>query len=201
MQKYLLKVCFLSQFDMYFIFYVIFEHNIIKYFQPLIIMKIYFTTLVLLLLAIFNFNIVHATQPQNVTTTIFSILSYVNLENSSPLICTINNSSLADQLIKKAPPQNKYRLKNISNNDLKKNNCNVIIFSTFSPREEQTILNLYSNTPVLSISTNNAQCEEGSAICLYRKKNQISFKINLESVNQSKVSIDPRVLLLAKEAE
>ena len=35
----------------------------------------------------------------------------------------------------------------------------------------------------------------------YKKNKHLSFKINLESLSQSKVHIDPRVLLLAKPSE
>ena len=165
-------------------------------------MKLFFYFFIFLFLVVFNIKITtHAAQPKNIANTIFSILSYVNLETKSPLICTINNPSLSGQLVKNKLPQSKYQLKNINTTDIKKSNCNVIIFSTVSPKEEQSILNSYVNFPTLSISTNNISCEEGSAICLYQNKDQISFKINLESVNQSKIAIDPRVLLLAKESE
>jgi hypothetical protein len=143
----------------------------------------------------------HATPPQNTENTIFSILSYVKLGTNTPLICTVNKPSLHNQLLKSKHSQHKYKLKNISISDIKNNNCNVIIFSTLSAKEEKSILNSDVNFPALSISTNNINCEEGSAICLYNKGNQTAFKINLESVNQSKVSIDPRILLLAKESE
>ena len=145
--------------------------------------------------------VVHAAQPSNTATTIFSILSYVKLETHTPLVCTINKISLYNQLLTNKDSQNKYIIKNINISDIKNNNCNVIIFSTLSPKEEKSILNSYVTFPALSISTNNINCEEGSAICLYNKGIQISFKINLESVNQSKVFIDPRILLLAKESE
>ncbi|WP_081403368.1 YfiR family protein [Acinetobacter equi] len=137
----------------------------------------------------------------NTANTIYSILSYVKINTPSPMICTLNNPPLSDQLTKASNSYNKYRIKNVSISEIKKTNCNVIIFSGSTPKEEQFILNSHVTFPALSISTNNLHCEVGSAICLYKKKNQISFKINLESVNQSRVYIDPRILLLAKESE
>lgn len=161
-----------------------------------------FLLLLLFFFSVFNFtNTANSAQPQNTVSTIFSILSYVKWKSTTPLICIINNPALTKQFTTNLNTYNKYQVKTLSVNDLKRTQCDTIIFSTFTAKEEQLILNTYVNFPALSISTNNTQCEEGSAFCLYRKNNQVSFKINLGSVNQTKVHIDPRVLLLAKDSE
>lgn len=83
--------------------------------------------------------------------------------------------------------------------DLKQTSCQAIVFSNLSPREEQNILNSTVRYPALSISTTNSACELGSVFCLYQKKNQqYSFRVNMQSLTQSQVHIDPRVLLLGK---
>ncbi|MFW2735488.1 YfiR family protein, partial [Acinetobacter baumannii] len=48
---------------------------------------------------------------------------------------------------------------------------------------------------------NNPESEVGSIFCLYNQNNYTTFKVNLDALSHSKVHIDPRVLLLAKNAE
>ena len=142
-----------------------------------------------------------AAQNQSVPNIVYSILSYAKWSKASPSICIINNHELADKFLAAQTSFQNYKIINLNISNLKSTQCDSIVFSTFSSREEQQILNSTVNFPSLSISTNNSQCEEGSAFCLYRKNQQLSFKINLESLSRSKVHIDPRVLLLAKQAE
>ena len=53
----------------------------------------------------------------------------------------------------------------------------------------------------LTFSSNNTECELGSAFCLYQNKTRTPFKVNLASLSQSQARVDPRVLLLAKSTE
>ena len=89
----------------------------------------------------------------------------------------------------------------IQSNEIKTSACQILIFSTLSPKEEQYLLNTAATFPALSISTNNAECEIGSAFCLYKRSQNFAFKVNLESLTQARVHVDPRVLLLAKSVE
>lgn len=165
-------------------------------------MKLNLHFFLIFLLTVFGFiHTANAVQSPNTVNTIFSILSYVKWNSPTPVICIIDNPALAKQFTINISTYNKYKAKNVSVQELKKSQCNIVIFSTFSANEEQLILNTSVTFPALSISTNNTQCEVGSAFCLYKKNNQILFRVNLESVNQTKVHIDPRVLLLAKEPE
>lgn len=160
--------------------------------------KIKFT----LLLSVFLSTACFANTTSSVPTIIFSILSYAKWQKPSPSICVINNQDLTNKFMSVLPSsRNSYKISNITTADLRNTNCNAIVFSTLTATEEQYLLNNVVNFPALSISTNNTQCEEGSAFCLYRKNQQLSFKVNLESVSQSQVHIDPRVLLLAKQGE
>ncbi|MFX7253454.1 YfiR family protein, partial [Acinetobacter baumannii] len=59
----------------------------------------------------------------------------------------------------------------------------------------------YPYRSLLSLSINNPECEVGSIFCLYNQNNYTTFKVNLDALSHSKVHIDPRVLLLAKNAE
>lgn len=145
----------------------------------------------------------HAFPMQSSEVVTFSILSYANWKNgiTTPNLCVIDNNNLANQF-KATQQQNgyKYHIVAATLSGLDKSSCNILFFSTLTPKTEQKILNSYS-TPPLSFSSNNTSCEIGSAFCLYRKNNRTSFKVNLSSLSETEVHVDPRVLLLAKSAE
>lgn len=137
----------------------------------------------------------------NVSRTTYSILSYAKWSTPAPAICVINNPSLTRDFQNNEPQSVNYKISSVKTEDIKHSACQILVFSTLSPKEEQTLLNTAVDFPALSISTNNAECEIGSTFCLYSRNQNTAFKINLESLTQSKVHIDPRVLLLAKSAE
>ena len=77
----------------------------------------------------------------------------------------------------------------------------VKILATLGPAIfKKNIINNLKDAP-LSFSSNNEECEIGSAFCLYQRPTRTSFKVNLTSLSHSKAHVDPRVLLLAKSTE
>lgn len=144
---------------------------------------------------------IYAAPTSNIYSTSFAILSYAKWPNPVPEICVVNNPSFAQQLINHLPANASYKISNIQSQQIKNTNCTALFFSTLSDQEEQHLLNTAVTFPALSISTNNNNCEIGSAFCLYKKGSNYTFKVNMESLSQSKIHIDPRVLLLAKTAE
>jgi hypothetical protein len=156
----------------------------------------------LLIVSVFFSTFTFASTPSNVPTIVYSILSYAKWQKTNPTVCIVNNQELTNKFNNTPTTStNNYKITNIAATELRNTACNAIVFSTLSPKEEQYLLNNVINFPALTISTNNSQCEEGSAFCLYKRNQQLSFKVNLESVSQSRVHIDPRVLLLAKHGE
>lgn len=133
--------------------------------------------------------------------TSLAILSYAKWPTSTPEICVINNNAFAQQLKSRLSSESPYKISNKQSTELRSSNCSVIFFSNLSDKEEQHLLNTAVTYPALSISSNNLNCETGSAFCLYKKKQSYAFKINMESLTQSRIHIDPRVLMLAKPAE
>ena len=77
----------------------------------------------------------------------------------------------------------------------------VVYFTTTTPQQQQNLIQAYPSRSLLSLSINNPACEIGSIFCLYNKKTSSTFKINLDALSYSKVHIDPRVLILAKNTE
>lgn len=152
---------------------------------------------------LFNISPAHAISTHNIFVTTFSILSYAKWHTSvqTPSFCVIDNHSLANQFKTVSQQYNQnYQIHSIGLNDLNSTTCQVIFFSTLTPQQEQSTLNNQAQ-PALSFSNNNIACEVGSAFCLYKRNQLTSFKVNLDSLSQSKVRIDPRVLLLAKPVE
>ncbi|ENU93435.1 hypothetical protein F971_00945 [Acinetobacter vivianii] len=132
-----------------------------------------------------------------------SILSYSKWTNTSrPSICVIDNSEAASQFqINIRQLAYDYQVQAVSAKDFPKTECHVAYFTTTSPQQQQNLIQSYPSRSLLSLSTNNPACEVGSIFCLYNKRTYSTFKVNLEALSYSKVHIDPRVLLLAKNAE
>ncbi|OTG80987.1 hypothetical protein B9T33_07490 [Acinetobacter sp. ANC 5054] len=145
--------------------------------------------------------VIYANPASNIFSTTFSILSYAKWETDTPKFCIVNNANSVKDFKKYAPAHSNYIISSIQVANIKSNHCQILFFSNLSAKEEQNILNSHVSFPALSISSNNSECENGSAFCLYRKKQNFAFKINMESLTQSQVHIDPRVLLLAKASE
>lgn len=142
-------------------------------------------------------------QPQlNLPATTLTILSYVRWNTPNPVsLCILNNSNLANQFIQvNQQIKSSYKIQTVNLIELNKTMCNAVFFSTYTPREEQNIINNLRNSP-LTFSSNNLECELGSAFCLYQQNTRTSFKVNLTSLSQSEAHVDPRVLLLAKSTE
>lgn len=155
----------------------------------------------LLICAVLFSSSLPAAPTASLYSTVFSILSYAKWNTAAPAVCAVNNPPLAQQLLINAPDHSNYRISAIQSNEIKTSACQILIFSTLSPKEEQHLLNTAATFPALSISTNNAECEIGSAFCLYKRSQNFAFKVNLESLTQARVHVDPRVLLLAKSVE
>jgi len=132
-----------------------------------------------------------------------SILSYSKWTNTTrPSICVIDNSEAANHFqLNIRQLAYDYQVRAVSAKDFPKTECHVAYFTTTSPQQQQNLIQSYPSRSLLSLSTNNPACEVGSIFCLYNKRTYSTFKVNLEALSYSKVHIDPRVLLLAKNAE
>ena len=95
--------------------------------------------------------------------TSLAILSYAKWPTNTPEICVVNNNPFAQQLKNNLPADSPYKVSNKHSSELRSSNCTVLFFSNLSDKEEQNILNTAVNYPALSISSNNLNCETGSA--------------------------------------
>ncbi|WP_173911423.1 YfiR family protein [Acinetobacter sp. Marseille-Q1618] len=152
---------------------------------------------------LFFSNFSQANSTHNIYMMTLSILSYAKWNDPTPTLCVTENQNAAKQFLFYLKQQNSpFSVKNISYDEIKIENCDAIYFSNTSPSVEQKLLNSTAKQSVLSFSSNNHACEIGSVFCLQSTKNgNTIFKVNLDSLARSKVHVDPRVLLLAKNSE
>lgn len=153
------------------------------------------------LLVFSNFSIANSTH--NIYMMTLSILSYVKWNNPPATLCILENNYVTQQFSSYLKSQNlAFTVKDINSNDVKSTNCDAIFFSNTTPAIEQKLINIALTQSILSFSTSNNECEIGSVFCLNNAKNgNTVFKVNLDSLARSKVHVDPRVLLLAKNSE
>lgn len=163
--------------------------------------------LVFIILIFFSVGMVQQSFAQSNKQTVYglslAILSYSKWDNvQRPILCVIDNSyattqfrNLNDQL------EYDFRIKAVSASTFLHTDCHAAFFSTTPVYEQQQLISKYHLESLLSISNNNPNCEIGTIFCIYTEKQKVSFKVNLDTLGHSKIRIDPRVLLLAKNEE
>ena len=152
---------------------------------------------------LFCCNYSSANSSHNIFMMTLSILSYAKWNTPNPELCVVDNASYANQFsayIKsnKSP----FNISAIHSADLKNRHCDAVFFSNTSAQTEQALIGKSLNSSILSFSSSNSECEIGSVFCLSTTKTGTTiFKVNLDSLAQSKIHVDPRVLLLAKNSD
>lgn len=144
-----------------------------------------------------------ANSSQNIYMMTLSILSYARWNTPTPTLCVIENTQAANAFLQSTKSQNiSFDVKNISEDQLANKSCDAVFFHQTTPDNEQKLINRSYNKSILTFSNNNSECEIGSVFCLYTSKSgNTLFKVNLDSLAKSKIHIDPRVLLLARNRE
>ncbi|MCF9035469.1 YfiR family protein [Acinetobacter nectaris] len=132
----------------------------------------------------------------------FSILSYVKWDSENQVFCILNNEQVASNFSKYASDNHySYKVYSISDKHLSKSPCSIIFFTSNIPTQQQNILlNKNLNNIPISFILDNSDCDTSIIFCIYRRKEDFTFNVNLDALSQSHIHIDPRVLLLVKEA-
>lgn len=162
------------------------------------------TTKILCLGALLSLSIFsHANSPHNIYMITLSIMSYTKWTSQPPSLCIVDNPSISEHFSNTVKQQkNQIIIKSIKSHELSKEECSAVFLSNLTPYNEHKLISSTYNSPVLSFSINNPECEIGSIFCLNSLKNgNTLFKVNLDSLAKAKIHIDPRVLLLAQRAE
>lgn len=144
-----------------------------------------------------------ANSSHNIFVMTLSILSYAKWNTPSPELCVADNPNYATQFSNYAKSnKSSFSVNAIHATDLKSRHCDAVFFSNITAQAEQTLIDKSLNSTILSFSSNNAECEIGSVFCLSTNKTgNTIFKVNLDSLARSKIHVDPRVLLLAKNSD
>jgi hypothetical protein len=172
--------------------------------------------LVMLLLLGFCASASHATTPsaapvsasttkhEEVARMVLGILSYTKWQPPQTVIhlclvaptryaALLENISLPDNGPKLIVSKQNYDVSTLNSH------CDVIYFGDISPIQQQKVLGVRQNRPVLTISELNSNCDLGSIFCLDVESSPVSFKVNLDALAQSGVHINPNVLLLGRK--
>lgn len=139
----------------------------------------------------------------NVYSLTLAILSYSKWPNQiTPTLCVIDNPSVTQAFQNQVKQSTyTYQIQGLTSATFPKSQCQAVFFSNISPQQQQNLINAYPQRSLLSFSDNNPDCETGSIFCLYTQRGLTTFKVNLDALSHSQVHIDPRVLLLARNAE
>lgn len=176
----------------------------------------FFRALCVLCLLGFNSGLLYAATPtqndnnlnhhknEDVARMVLGILSYTRWQPPQTVIqlCIVAPTRYAGLLDKITLPDNGPKLLiSKQNYDVGVLNaqCDVIYFGDISPTQQQKVLSVRQNRPVLTISELNSNCELGSIFCLDAESSPVSFKVNLDALAQSGVHINPNVLLLGRK--
>ncbi|WP_353851311.1 YfiR family protein [Acinetobacter sp.] len=152
---------------------------------------------------LFCCNYSWANSSHNIFVMTLSILSYAKWNTPSPELCVADNPNYATQFSNYAKSnKSSFNVNAIHATDLKSRHCDAVFFSNITAQAEQTLIDKSLNSTILSFSSNNTDCEIGSVFCLSTNKTgNTIFKVNLDSLARSKIHVDPRVLLLAKNSD
>jgi hypothetical protein len=77
-------------------------------------------------------------------------------------------------------------------------NCDALYLGAMTDARRQRLGVELTGRPVLVISEEDFECEVGSMFCLNIRENQVSFRVNLDSLARSGVHVHPAVLQLGR---
>lgn len=146
---------------------------------------------------------ISAKHSHDMYTLTLSIMSYTKWNTAKPIFCILEDH-IATAAFQKYSNQEKqpYIITPITESNIAETHCDALFLTNQTPKELQNNILSSNFKPFrLSITTNNNECEGEVIFCLYKRKNTYSFSVNLDALSKSKLHIDPRVLLLAKNME
>ncbi|WP_223851399.1 YfiR family protein [Cupriavidus pauculus] len=76
--------------------------------------------------------------------------------------------------------------------------CDALYVGTVSDARRKRLADELAGKPVLVIAEEDFECEAGSMFCLNIRDNQVSFRVNLDSIARSGIHVHPGVLQLGR---
>lgn len=140
------------------------------------------------------------TKQDEVARIVWGILSYTQWQppQHTPHLCVVGETPFASAL--EHTMQAPFSMEKISYDiNAISSRCDAVYFGDITDIQQQKIINVRQNRPLLTISELNSDCTRGSIFCLNLTSTPVSFKVNLDSLAQSGVHINPNVLLLGRK--
>ena len=129
------------------------------------------------------------------------IISYTRWPSLSgpPVLCIFSSSAVSATLADSADQAKPYQAVIVhTEQDALSARCDALYFGTEPPERQQQIVNRFQNHPLLTIAEQNTDCVVGSAFCLQRNAERVTFSVNLDALARSGVRVNPDVLMLAR---
>lgn len=144
----------------------------------------------------------------NVAQVVAGILSYARWPEGGerehgPVLCIVEPTAYADVLMAHAhqarnPGLSVIRVQAQEITGQAQPPCGTVYIGELEAAEHAALLRHLVGKPVLTISENTAQCNDGSLFCLRISDVLVAFEVNLDSVARSGIRINPQVLKLAR---
>ncbi len=111
--------------------------------------------------------------------------------------CLIGDSALHDRLTDHILPDGRsLQFSRIAPGQFTPTTCDIALIGRISRADERRIIIEAGDAPVLTITDADPGCTRGSMICWNLGAEGLGFDLNIGSVAQSSIRIDPRVLTL-----
>lgn len=75
--------------------------------------------------------------------------------------------------------------------------CEIVYLGRLSIEQQRVITDAVRGAAVLTIAENDPACRSRAMVCLLFEAEALSFRLNIDSVANSQIRIDPRVLRLS----
>jgi hypothetical protein len=137
---------------------------------------------------------------------VFGIISYTTWPSAPPLLrlCVIGHSPFAGGLL---GPETTLGALMIDPESRPATDpalgveCDIVYAAALGGPLREEVRRLVAGYPVLTIDDDDAACTDGYMFCLVEGTVTVSFATNLDSISRSGLTVNPRVLLLARNQE
>lgn len=142
-------------------------------------------------------------RPEAVARVVMSLLSYARwpAERETLRLCVDNGTRYAGKLME-GGTLSTGRLVEVRRVDVMSDaltpDCDALYLGTMTDTRRKKLAGDLTGRPVLVIAEEDFECEVGSMFCLNIRENQVSFRVNLDSIARSGIHVHPGVLQLGR---
>lgn len=146
---------------------------------------------------------------ERVAQAVKGIVSYVRWPQAlqDPQLCVVGPTEYADALIMGAAvnpaERERWRIRRVLLPDMvaeTEQGCASVYIGRLESVDQISLLKVLVGKPILSITEDIPQCNNGSLFCLRVADDRVGFEVNLDSVARSGLRVNPQVLKLGRAA-